>query len=196
MAELQKDIISLNNSLLAIDGNVLSVTPPPPDYVQIGDQVWKTKNLAIDDGLGGIYTQTVDYGQGPVVEYYYEWAAAVRVAATVPGWHLPTINEWWTLRSTAGDHDYDHDFPLAGKRLKATYGWASGKGTDNYGFSVLPAGEEYLGIFQELLTHAYFWTASEIQPTRSYFVEFNSGSKMYTSYNDKTVAYTVRLIKD
>ena len=43
---------------------------PVLDEVTIGTQTCMSKNLAIDDGQGGISTRTVNYGQGDVVEYY------------------------------------------------------------------------------------------------------------------------------
>lgn len=192
MAELQKDIISLNNSILAIDGNVLSVTPPPPEDVQIGSQIWKTKNLAIDDGLGGIYKQTVDYGEGPVLEYYYTWEAALRVSATVPGWHLPTLGEYSLLEVTVGRE-------VAGKKLKSTYGWNYRyNGTDDYGFSAFPAGGYWYltNTFEYFGERAMFWTSSEISYLYTYYIKFDRGATMTTPHGDKDTAYSVRLIKN
>ena len=72
-------------------------SPILPDEVQIGNQIWKSKNLDINDGQGGVYTQTVNYGQGNVTEYYYTWQAATRIANSISGYHLPTIAEFNTL---------------------------------------------------------------------------------------------------
>jgi len=169
-------------------------TPPAPsDEVQIGNQIWKSKNLAIDDGQGGIYTQTVNYGQGNVVEYYYTWEAAVRVAATVNGWHLPTITEWNTLANTVGGSS------VGGTQLKSTYGWNDdGNGTDDYGFAVFPSG--YItknGYFWEIGSKVYFWTANQSSATYAttrWFVNTNIG--IYGTNEDKLDRYSVRLVKD
>lgn len=164
----------------------------PTDEVQIGTQIWKTKNLAIDDGQGGIYTQTVNYGEGNVVEYYYTWEAAVRIAASIPGWHLPTTAEWDTLATTVGGTS------VAGTKLKSTYGWDDGNGTDDYEFMAFPAGYWYRGSYNSLGVRACFWTATEYSnPSRAYANYFDTDVYMNTFYYRKTdYAYSIRLIKD
>ena len=165
-----------------------------PLEVQIGNQIWKTKNLAIDDGQGGIYSQTVNYGQGDVVEYYYTWEAAVRIVATISGWHLPTKAEWDTLANAVGGDS------TGGTKLKSTYGWIdNGNGTDDYGFTVLPAGyrSPYSG-FISFGGYAYFWTCTENSSTEAYytnFIKFN-GSITTWGYENKSYGNSVRLIKD
>ena len=187
-------IYTLNGKVLKNAANdkwlIKAVPPPPPEEVTIGTQTWKIKNLAIDDGQGGIYTQTVNYGQGNVTEYYYTWDAAVRVAATVPGWHLPTKAEWYALANTVGSS-------TAGTKLKSTYGWEAGNGDGSYGFAAFPAGGRESGSFGEFGSFANFWTATEYSPTYAYYRVFNTGASMGSSYDDKTyAAYSVRLVKD
>lgn len=171
----------------AVIGSVYRDTLGP---VTIGTQIWASKNLAIDDGQGGIYTQTVNYGQGEVVEYYYTWDAAMRVAATVQGWHLPTVDEWNTLANAVGGSS------TAGTKLKSTYGWISGNGTDDYGFAAFPAGFRYSGSFYDLGSNASFWTATENSSSGAYGSFFNTGASMNSYYNDKSSGYSVRLVKD
>lgn len=160
--------------------------------VTIGNQIWMSKNLAIDDGQGGIYTQSVQYdvySEEYVVEYYYTWAAAVRVAASVQGWHLPTRAEWNTLASTVGTNP--------GTKLKSTYGWSSGNGTDNYGFSVFPAGRRYSSSFSKFETNAYFWTADERSSVTAFYRSFGTGTSITSDYANKTnYCFSVRLVKD
>ncbi len=66
-------LYTLNNKLVMINNKFIQKyeapdppTPPGPtfDEVTIGNQTWMAKNLAIDDGQGGIYTHTMNYGQG------------------------------------------------------------------------------------------------------------------------------------
>lgn len=165
---------------------------PTFDSVTIGTQTWMAENLAIDDGQGGIYTQTVNYGQGDVVEHYYTWEAAVRVASDVDGWHLPLTTEWTTLSNYVGGSS-------VGTKLKSTYGWNNdGNGTDDYGFAVFPAGQiNRNGSFYNLGSKVYFWTANQSSATYAntrWFINTNSG--IYTTNEDKMDRYTVRLIKD
>ena len=159
--------------------------------VTIGSQTWIGKNLSIDDGQGGIYTQTVSYGQGDVVEYYYTWDAAMRIAATIDGWHLPTAAEWDALAEAVGGS------AVAGTKLKSTYGWSSGNGSDDYGFAAFPAGYKISGpLFYDLGSKAYFWTATEYSSTRSLYRTFQSDSAMYSNSFSKGWCCSVRLVKD
>ena len=165
----------------------------PTDEVQIGTQIWKTKNLAIDDGQGGIYTQTVNYGQGNIVEYYYTLEAAVRIAASIPGWHLPTAAEWETLATAVGGST------TAGTKLKSTYGWKNnGNGTDDYGFAAFPAGWYYSSssAFKELNNGAYFWSSTKASTFYNNIVLSYSEASISITRNTKSRGYSVRLIKD
>jgi len=163
----------------------------PLDEIQIGTQIWKTKNLAIDDGQGGIYTQTVNYGQGNVVEYYYTWEAAVRVAASIPGWHLPSQTEWNTLGTAVGG------FTTAGTKLKSTYGWYNNtNGTDDYGFAAFPAGIRNSSSFIFLGDSVYFWTNRSVSDTDAYCYYISTGGSMNGAPYAKSRGQSVRLIKD
>lgn len=184
-------IYTLNHRFFKLAGKLRTVPPPPPpDEVTIGTQTWKKTNLAIDDGQGGIYTQTVNYGQGNVVEYYYTWDAAVRVVASIPGWHIPSISEWRTLANQVGGKS------IAGTKLKSTYGWSSGNGSDDYGFTILPAGIWYNNKFRYLGDRSELWT-SDIISQNAYYFRFNTSESIYWfSYNKNDYVLSVRLIKD
>lgn len=171
-----------------------AAAPQPTDEVTIGTQTWKTKNLAINDGQGGIVTQTVNYGQGDVVEYYYTWEAAVRVAASIPGWHLPSYSEMWDTLRKAVDVGAN-----AGTKLKSTYGWSSGNGTDDYGFAAFPAGTWTSGGgFSKFGNYAYFWTSTQHSSytTQAYYCCFTTGTSISSGTFSKKVAASVRLVKD
>lgn len=167
-----------------------STPPGPTDEVKIGTKTWKTTNLAIDDGQGGIYTQTVNYGQGNVVEYYYSWDAANRIANSISGWHLPSTGEWNNLANAVGGGS------TAGTKLKSTYGWESGNGTNDYGFAVFPAGYRLVSVFYNLYSNARFWTSTERSSTKGYYWYFDTGTSMYNSNINKSYYFSVRLVKD
>lgn len=110
----------------------------PDDYVTIGTQVWKNANLAVDDGGAGIVrvdnvtANGVNFG----TQYYYTYDAAVRVAASISGYHLPTLDEWWYGLLTFVGTD-----AAGAKKLNSTSGWSSNaNGTDEYGFNSIPVG--------------------------------------------------------
>lgn len=171
---------------------VFEATGPVFDEVTIGNQTWMAKNLAIDDGQGGITTKTVNYGQGDVVEYYYTHDAAVRIANSIPGWHLPWESEFNTLASAIGGSF------TAGTKLKSTYGWSTGNGTDLYGFGAFPAGYLYNSNLNSFGTRVYFWTGSSVAGTNNYYEYFldDTSSSINSSQGSSSISDVVRLIKD
>jgi uncharacterized protein (TIGR02145 family) len=189
-------LFKIGNKILKIGNKILTVSDSPIpslDYVIIGSQIWTSKNLSIDDGQGGIYTQTVNYGQGDVVEYYYTWDAAVRLSESVSGWHLPSIQEFAALANAVGGSS------TAGTKLKSTYGWENdGNGTDDYGFSVFPAGAREMGSFEDLGIGAYFWTSTSSTTSSGArrYVFSTAPSSYAETHVDKSICCSVRLVKD
>ena len=189
-------VYTLNGKVLKNSANDKWLTKkggPVFDEVTIGSQTWLSKNLAIDDGLGGIASMTVNYGQGNVTEYFYNWDAAVRVAATVQGWHLPTQEEWNTLISTVGGGN-------SGDKLKSTYGWYLNNGTDNYGFSAFPSGNYNFSTSENpnVTLSCIYWSSTTrssaaIQTTRMFYEDQTINSSWYGL---KSSGYSIRLIKD
>ena len=195
-AAVNHNLLKIGNRVLKIGGRVLTRALPDPqdEEVVIGSQTWKKYNLAFDDGEPGISHAVVNYGQGDVVEYYYTWYAAVRVASKIEGWHLPSASEWATLVNYAGGQLH------AGTKLKSTYGWSSylGNGTDDYGFQGLPAGHSnYEGTVLELKLKALFWTSNEYSHSYNTATYYElSDSVAHTSYTKQNQYYSVRLVKD
>lgn len=158
--------------------------PPTPtfDEVTIDNITWMAKNLSIDDGQGGIYSKTVNYGQGDVTEYYYTWAAAVRIANSLTEWRLPQERE---IISLQGQIPY---------QLKSTYGWTSGNGNNQTGFNAFPAGT-WDPVTPNFGQMAQFWTGDEYSSTQAYRFYFNTSNTMNVTYTPKTGATTIRLVK-
>lgn len=191
-------LYTINNKLVKAGSKFLGViaepeppTPPGPtfDEVTIGTQTWMAKNLAIDDGQGGIYTRTVNYGQGDVVEHYYTWDAALRVSESINGWHLPSSNEWSTLITAVGSNP--------GTKLKSTYAWENnGNGTDDYGFSTLPAGDYSYNSFLPIGYVANFWSSNAYSSSNALYEELDTSSSAGVYAQSKTFGKSVRLIKD
>ncbi|MDR2593089.1 MAG: hypothetical protein LBC59_09875 [Chitinispirillales bacterium] len=139
---------------------------------------WMTKNLDVE---------TADswcYGDDPAnCDKYgrlYTWEAA-QVACQSIGKRLPTNQEWDALLTAAGGSS------TAGKKLKSTSGWNNnGNGTNDYGFSALPAGLRYShGGFGTAGDFGFWWTATE------------DGSKAYyrTMYSNYDYVYVLSLVK-
>lgn len=79
------------------------------------------------------------------------------------GWHLPSNAEWNILIAYAGGDS------VAGTKLKSTGGWGwssiwgdfEDNGTDDFGFSALPAGIRESDTYTSADFFAYFWSASQ-----------------------------------
>ena len=74
--------------------------PEVVDYVTIGTQTWKTTNLAVPMG-----TLNTDYFIRDGKYYYSLTSPAIisYITSNYPGWHIPTKNEFITLRGTVGN---------------------------------------------------------------------------------------------
>lgn len=124
----------------------------------------------------------------------YNWYAVKLLndnrVSLIPGWHVPTNDEWTALANAVGGTG------VAGTRLKAAnVDWAtSWGGTDDYGFAVLPAGL-YGGSFGNVGSLAYFWAITE-SGSYAYLRLFDTGASVYQDTNNKCSGYSVRLVKD
>lgn len=102
--------------------------------VSIGNQVWMAENLNFKTPYSFCY----DDSTSNCTKYGRLYKLYEAVAACPDGWRLPTLEDWNTLLYSVGGES------VAGKKLKSSKGWlGEGNGTDNYGFSVLPAGFRY-----------------------------------------------------
>ena len=178
--------------------------------VTIGGATWLAENLDYKFsgcGIGGSGSPTTPnawyynndeatYGIDGVRKcgLLYNWYAVKLLndnrSYLIPGWHVPTNNEWTALDNAVGGTG------VAGTRLKAAnVDWAtSWGGTDDYGFAVLPAGR-YAGSFGNVGSSAFFWTITEssIYAYRRYF---DAGAAMGQNESDKYRGQSVRLVKD
>ena len=156
-----------------------------PKTVTIGNQAWMQENLAIDDGGDGI-----SYNEKNK-QYYYTWYAAMRVVKSIPGWHLPSAEEWNAAAEACGaevvDNGYKDDPYLRDydntKKLYDT-------------LRVLPVGSYYDGGFYDVGSCAYFWSATEYDSNGAYGRHFDTSVTVsqYTYY--KVRGFSVRLVKD
>ena len=173
--------------------------------VIIGGKEWLAENL--DFKFSGLaFGQSGTSSSEPRGNYYqnnsssygkygilYNWIAVKYLednkSSLIPGWHVPTTAEWDALATAVGGAS------VAGTKLKSATDWSSGAGTDDYGFSALPAGN-YDGGFNLLGSSAYFWTATEGSSSSAYRRGFDAGASMDSRNNLKSSLYSVRLVKD
>ena len=154
--------------------------------VTIGDQVWMAENLNFETDSSYCYNDSAEY----CAKYgrLYEWSAAMDACPS--GWHLPDTAEWKTLLAAVGGDS------IAGMKLKSTSGWNSdGNGTDDFGFTVLPAGgwgsKNFVG------EAAVFWTSEWYEG----YDDYAYGIRLYTDtivrkgYSNKYIGSSVRCLK-
>ena len=119
------------------------------NWVKIGDQIWTSKNLEIDDGGTGIYrvdNVTTPGGTNFGTQYYYTPEAAKRIVDTIPGWSIPRNGD-----GSMSDPGFKLSWRLltynsTANTLKSTYGWERGtNGNNETGFNALPVGLYYIG---------------------------------------------------
>ena len=195
--------------------------------MKIGDQVWMAENLNYyDETLDGIsWCFDDDPKKCEVTGRLYTWAAAIDsvglyddgngvecgygIDCSLPdtvygicpsGWHLPSRVEWETLIAVVGGDS------TAGKMLKSQTGWVDcGNGTDDFGFSALPAGEyvpDYTSFKFTLGGYlGSFWSASEaryfhIQEEADRLSMYDDIENVYLVGWDKNRGYSVRCIKN
>ena len=178
--------------------------------VTIGGVTWLAENLDYKFsgcGIGGGGTPTTPnawyynndeatYGIDGVRKcgLLYNWYAVKLLndnsSDLIPGWHVPTNDEWTALANAVGGTG------VAGTRLKAAnVDWVSSwGGTDDYGFAVLPAGY-YGGSFSNVGSYAFFWTFTE-SGSVAYSRYFDTGATMSQNTYGKDSGYSVRLVKD
>jgi uncharacterized protein (TIGR02145 family) len=166
------------------------------DEVIIGTQTWMVKNLDIDDGLGGIYAYNNDEANVATYGRLYTWDAAVRVAASIEGWHLPSDAEWTTLTTYLGGTS------VAGGKLKetGTTHWRSPNtgATNESGFTILPGGFRYnVSAYSNINTNALLWSITEYNTTNVIHLSTNyNTSKTFVPNIPKNYGLSVRLVKD
>lgn len=151
--------------------------------VNIGNQTWMAENLNYDYNVGSAKSYCYNNKQSNCEDYgrLYTWAAAIDSAALFSksakgcgigddkcwmmppiqgvcpeGWHVPTSAELQILVNIAKKTQSSF------KALLATAGWnRNGYGTDDFSFSLFPAGLRYHQ--HQRFTHegdcAYLWTA-------------------------------------
>lgn len=204
--------ITLSNSGTFPDGRDGTAYP----WVRIGTQVWMTKNLNYAapgstcyggvasncDQLGRLYNWPVAMGLD--TSYGKKTANLSLPAQGVcpTGWHIPSALELDTLTSVAKLKGNSGIVLRANDTL-----WKAYPGTDNLGFSALPAGYRYnytFGItpmtsYSGLDTSAYFLTSTQGSDTaaKAYLTTANT---LYDTYSfimtlvDKLWGYSLRCL--
>lgn len=122
----------------------------------------------------------------------YNWYALNDPREICPeGWHIPSDDEWNSLIKTLGED--------AGIKLKSIDGWyKNGSGSDNIGFSALPAGIRYpSGTFDRFGRSAFFWASNNGNVVWHRYLEYmtpNVETRRYDSMK-KGAGLSVRCVR-
>ena len=129
-----------------LDGNYYNT-------ITIGNQVWMAENLkttlysdgtaipnVIDNSTWGVvnsaaycwYSNDASSYKNAYGALYNWWAVNTGKLAPI-GWHIPTSDEWLTLINFLGSN-------VVSAKIKMQFGWDMNVGTNESGFSLLPAG--------------------------------------------------------
>ena len=182
---------TMPSSNVTISASVAQTLPS----TNIGNYVWNSSNIQIDDGQSGIKWDDGSYGAGVIVEHYYTQGAAQRIANSVQGWHLPTRDELYNLINTAGGVG---EASTSTKLFTTLCG-----GTDNYGFGATKSG--YMESWQadgaggaEIggSSGFYLWTSSFDEDDRCTILDMDSYAPhiWYEEVGDRY--FSLRLVKD
>jgi uncharacterized protein (TIGR02145 family) len=159
--------------------------------VQIGKRTWMAENLNYE--VQGSYCYDNDETNCSKYGRLYEWAVAKKACPV--GWHLPSHAEFNTLLESVGGEQ------VAGKTLKSEEGWSDdGDGSDDFGFSALPAGFKDCnrnGIYGGEGYGANIWSSSEYNSLRGvYILLTNKDDNAFLRNALKDDGYSVRCLKD
>ena len=179
-------------------------------------QIWMAENLNYYDET--FKDRSWCHTKDPNCEItgrYYTWDAAKEACPS--GWHLPTMTEWNKLIRYASDLDCEVYEMCNGAAtpLKSRTGWGkpytfegNPNGTDEYGFSAIPAGYRFddgdyiFDGFEEGdeggYTYANFWSAIEYDEDskRAWYTALLYDGDVLPYYAKKDYGIPVRCVKD
>ena len=202
----------------------IALTDLTPDEIQIGKQLWLTKNLDVDhyrngdpipqvtDSLQWLNLKTGawcyynnDSANGAIYGKLYNWYAVNDPRGLAPiGCHIPSFEEWFELRDSLGGDQ------LAGGKLKSTGTIEGGDGlwnspnknaTNISGFSALPGScrWKFGGVFAALGNVGKWWSSTEYQGSEeagAWELDKDLGSFVPVFMPDMIYGFSVRCIKD
>ena len=157
--------------------------------VTIGKQTWFAQNLNYITPDSYCYEDNVNN----CAKYGRLYKKEIAKNACPNGWHLSTTDEWKSLVNAVGGSS------VARLKLKATEGWYNNNGTDDYGFSVLPAGKRFSNVsnpYRGESIESFFITCCYDDVKFDYVYTYDIFNSPYSRFYDGGNAYSVRCVKN
>lgn len=193
-------IIVQSQTVTDIDGNEYT-------YVTIGSQTWLQQDMRVlhyPDGslINEVWSYEDNDSIAAIYGLLYTWEGAMNYSSMEKaqgicpdGWHIPSDEEWTQLGSYLGGDN------IAGGKMKesGTTHWSAPNtgGTNESGFTSLPAGEYDDSHYQFLGLYNVIWSSTEANSAFAkyrYISYEDEGLHSYTYY--KNFRYSVRCIKN
>ena len=138
----------------------------------IGGQVWMAENLNYFDIEGAASSIKNDWCYWDKPENcesagrLYTWTVAQRICPE--GWRLPTNEDWRALLTAVGADSVNEILWTGSSKLKSISGWENdGSGTDDFGFTALPAGKRFFTKVQDGFSFhgcsALMWSSTQAE---------------------------------
>lgn len=155
---------------------------------------WMCENLQVNlNGAAFYNNDETTYGRdGKNYGRLYPKSILPELNTLVKGWKVPSVDEYSNLITSIGGT------AQAFVKLKASYDWGA-KGTDDFGFSVLPAGWYFTGgsRFVNVGSQTGLFTITKHSSGDYYALGFNLNGTSGLAFNAiSNPKLSVRLVKD
>lgn len=214
---IDSNLRKLNYEMHALQVPSLSVdTLLGVPSVKLGRQIWAVQNVQKEPVAGqswcleNLAQNCQRYGT------LFQWSSALNLPAHCNsdscqrqvqfkqqgvcsvGWHIPSKSEWEQLIAFAGGTEQAAYILKGIDSLAPAWNEPLFHRGNPLSLSILPSGYRYtLGSFEDAGVAAYFWTSTEYDRKKSWFVDLRGGSKAIRLMDiDKDDAFAVRCIKD
>lgn len=161
-----------------------------------GDPLYKAMNYSDwsirNNSAGAFCSYNYDDANAAVYGMLYNSMATIDSRNVCPeGWHLPSMDEWRTLRDFLGGNE------VAGGKMKeaGTDHWLMLTGSSNSsGFTGLPAGSCHYDEFDGMGKLTYFWSDPKEESTVALLNEYES--LVGTTNKPPATGFSIRCIRD
>lgn len=153
--------------------------------IQIGNQVLLDSNLKLKSNPASCWAYDGDLNNVAKFGYLYTWEVALSISEGMPGWHLPTKEEWEILINYLGketEEVYRQILNGSGKDFQASFGGF--RDTDDQ-------------VFFGQGSDASHWSATACDEETAWYFDVNTISKTAEmGAENKGCGYSIRLFRN